>query len=101
MTDGARNGEESPEGELSSRTETSPPTRTARLGLVLVAFYQRVVSPMLPPSCRYRPTCSEYVREALRRHGFFRGAWLGIARIARCHPFHSGGHDPVPPERPD
>ncbi|MFB6264383.1 MAG: membrane protein insertion efficiency factor YidD [Bradymonadaceae bacterium] len=71
----------------------------ARVALAIVAFYQRAISPALPPSCRYRPTCSEYVRTALRRHGFFRGSWLGIKRIARCHPFHPGGHDPVPDDR--
>jgi putative membrane protein insertion efficiency factor len=62
---------------------------------VLVA-YQRVVSPWLPPACRFSPTCSEYARLALLEHGVVRGAWLAVRRLARCHPFHPGGYDPPP-----
>lgn len=62
----------------------------------LISLYRRWVSPWLPPSCRFVPTCSEYARDALLTHGLFRGGWLGIRRIARCHPWHPGGYDPVP-----
>lgn len=67
--------------------------------LVLVRLYQRLVSPLLPPSCRFSPTCSQYAAEAIERHGALRGAWLALARVARCHPWHPGGFDPVPPSR--
>lgn len=68
----------------------------ARAGLGLVRFYQNAISPMLPPSCRYRPTCSEYTKIAIQKYGFMRGSWMGLKRVLRCHPFHPGGHDPVP-----
>jgi uncharacterized protein len=67
-----------------------------RILALLVRLYQILVSPMLPPSCRFVPTCSEYAREALLKHGTVRGTGLAIKRIARCHPFHPGGYDPVP-----
>ena len=57
--------------------------------------YQVVISPWLPPACRYYPTCSEYMREAVEKHGAVRGVWMGLRRLARCHPFHAGGFDPV------
>ncbi|MGB9886101.1 MAG: membrane protein insertion efficiency factor YidD [Moorellales bacterium] len=66
-----------------------------RLVLVLIGFYQRWISPWLGPRCRFYPTCSQYAREALERYGW-RGLWLGLKRLARCHPFHPGGWDPVP-----
>ena len=66
-----------------------------QLALVILRFYKRWISPMLPSACRFRPTCSEYMMEAVARHGAFRGIGLGLARIARCHPFRSGGFDPV------
>lgn len=68
--------------------------RRAALGLIVV--YQRLLSPMLGPSCRYVPTCSEYTRQAIERYGVGKGIWMGTKRIARCHPFHRGGYDPVP-----
>jgi len=72
------------------------------LALALVRFYQAAISPALPPSCRYLPTCSEYCAEAIECYGAARGGWLAVRRIARCHPFHAGGYDPVPAkhERP-
>jgi uncharacterized protein len=58
--------------------------------------YQRLISPVLPPSCRFYPSCSQYALEAVTRHGAFKGSWLAARRLARCHPFHPGGFDPVP-----
>lgn len=72
------------------------------LSLILslpIHFYRACISPMLPPSCRYTPTCSQYALEALRVHGPIRGTWLAIKRIARCHPWGGSGYDPVPPPR--
>lgn len=67
-----------------------------RLLLSLISFYQRAVSPHLPDSCRYIPSCSEYARVAIQRYGALRGGWMGLRRILRCNPFHKGGYDPVP-----
>ena len=64
--------------------------------LAAIRFYQQAMSPYLPSRCRYQPTCSHYTEEAIRRHGFFRGTWLGIKRLARCQPFGGKGYDPVP-----
>lgn len=66
---------------------------------LLVSLYQVLVSPFLPPACRFEPTCSEYMKVALRSHGLFRGLWLGTRRLLRCHPGHPGGYDPVPERR--
>lgn len=66
------------------------------LTLKLIRGYQLAISPMLPPSCRYVPTCSEYGFEAIERYGILRGGWMAVRRIGRCHPFAKGGHDPVP-----
>jgi uncharacterized protein len=64
--------------------------------IVLIKFYQWVISPWLGPKCRYTPTCSHYAEEALRKHGPIKGLWLAIKRIARCHPWGGSGYDPVP-----
>lgn len=57
--------------------------------------YKFALSPLLPAACRFYPSCSEYMREAVERHGAIRGVWMGLRRLARCHPFHAGGFDPV------
>ena len=62
----------------------------------LIRAYRRYISPLLPDSCIYRPTCSEYMLEAIEKYGAARGFWLGFKRILRCNPFHRGGYDPVP-----
>lgn len=64
--------------------------------VVAVRAYQIVLGPLLPAACRYTPSCSQYAIEALDRHGPWRGGWLAVRRISRCHPFHHGGYDPVP-----
>jgi len=58
--------------------------------------YKLLISPLLPVACRYHPTCSEYMREAVERHGAAAGIWMGLKRLGRCHPFRQGGFDPVP-----
>jgi putative membrane protein insertion efficiency factor len=68
-----------------------------RLAIGLVRLYQMIVSPWLGPRCRFHPSCSHYACEALEGHGFLRGGWLTVRRLSRCHPFHAGGVDPVPP----
>lgn len=66
------------------------------VALFLIRLYQKLISPLLPPSCRFQPTCSHYGYEAIQKYGFFKGGWLAIKRIGRCHPFSRGGYDPVP-----
>ena len=66
------------------------------LFIFLVRFYQVVVSPLKPPTCRYTPTCSQYALEALKKYGAFKGSWLALKRITRCHPWGGCGYDPVP-----
>ncbi|MGD1805446.1 membrane protein insertion efficiency factor YidD [Dapis sp. BLCC M126] len=66
----------------------------------LIKGYKILISPMLPPSCRFQPTCSEYAMEAIERFGIFKGTRMAVMRILRCHPFHPGGYDPVPPKDP-
>ena len=65
-----------------------------------IRAYKRFVSPLLPPACRFEPTCSEYAADAVELHGIARGSALALARLARCHPFSRGGFDPVPGSRP-
>ena len=70
-----------------------------KLILALIRFYQRSISPLHPPCCRFRPTCSQYAMEAIEKYGAAKGSWLAVKRISRCHPFHRGEHDfydPVP-----
>ena len=66
------------------------------LVLSLIRLYQRFISPLLGSNCRYYPTCSHYMVEAVEKYGVSKGGWLGIMRIMRCHPWHEGGFDPVP-----
>lgn len=68
----------------------------AKLLLMLIRFYQYAVSPLIPPRCRYVPTCSQYAVEAVRKYGALKGGLLAAKRIARCHPWGGSGHDPVP-----
>ena len=68
----------------------------AQAVVLAIRAYQRVISPLLPASCRFAPTCSEYAAEALARHGVGRGLRLALFRLLRCHPFHAGGYDPPP-----
>jgi hypothetical protein len=67
--------------------------------MLFVRGYRRFISPLLPPTCRFEPSCSAYGLESLRVHGALKGSWLTVRRISRCHPFHPGGYDPVPPPR--
>ncbi|MFN2316177.1 MAG: membrane protein insertion efficiency factor YidD [Gemmatimonadales bacterium] len=64
--------------------------------MLLIRGYQKFISPALPPSCRFHPSCSQYTLEAVERYGLVKGSWLGARRLVRCHPFNPGGHDPVP-----
>ena len=68
--------------------------------IALIRGYQWFISPLLGNHCRFYPSCSEYAREAIERHGAIRGVWLAIRRVARCHPWHPGGVDPVPEPPP-
>ncbi|MFA6120546.1 MAG: membrane protein insertion efficiency factor YidD [Sideroxydans sp.] len=67
-----------------------------RILLSMVRGYQRFISPMYPPSCRFTPSCSQYSYEAISRHGVVKGVWLSIKRVGRCHPWNPGGYDPIP-----
>ena len=74
----------------------APVLAPRRVVMGLIRAYQIVISPTLPPSCRFHPSCSQYALEAVRRYGALKGGWLGARRLVRCHPFHPGGYDPVP-----
>jgi len=63
--------------------------------VILIKIYQLIISPLLPPSCRYIPTCSQYSLEALKKYGLLKGGWLSIKRIAKCHPWGGSGYDPL------
>lgn len=67
-----------------------------RAALALIRLYQLAIRPVLPPACRFTPTCSDYAHQAISRYGLWRGLRLSLARLARCHPFHPGGLDPLP-----
>ncbi|MEM5947222.1 membrane protein insertion efficiency factor YidD [Spirochaetia bacterium 38H-sp] len=67
-----------------------------RLFIFFIRVYQRLVSPLFPAKCRFFPTCSHYTIEAIEKYGAFKGGWLGLKRVSRCHPFNPGGYDPVP-----
>ncbi len=82
-----------PAGQLAQ----ARPSPAARLLITAITGYRRFVSPLLAPRCRFYPSCSAYGLQAVQEHGALRGAWLAERRIARCHPFHPGGVDPVPP----
>jgi len=66
-----------------------------KLLIGLIRLYQKAISPLFPPSCRFYPTCSTYAVQALERHGVVRGGWMAVRRISKCHPWHPGGYDPV------
>lgn len=79
----------------------SSPSLGARFLILLIRGYQVIISPLLGPHCRFRPTCSQYGIEALRRFGMIKGGWLTIKRVMKCHPLNEGGDDPVPPKIDD
>jgi uncharacterized protein len=76
---------------------TDRPSVIVRLLMLPLRGYRKFLSPLFAPVCRYQPSCSTYALQALQIHGALRGTWLAVRRIARCHPFHPGGYDPVPP----
>ncbi|WP_114752182.1 membrane protein insertion efficiency factor YidD [Pleomorphovibrio marinus] len=67
-----------------------------KIAIFPILVYQYLISPLFPPSCRFTPTCSQYMKQAIQKHGVRKGLWLGIKRIIRCHPWGGHGHDPVP-----
>ncbi len=82
--------------DLLARLMSLPAKLTQQLLLALIQVYRYALSPFLGQRCRFYPSCSAYAAEALTRYGPLRGSWLAIKRVLRCHPFHPGGHDPVP-----
>ena len=93
QADGPAEGE--PTGDLYGLLVSIP----GHLALGLIYIYQRLISPLLPPACRFWPTCSNYAASAVKIHGFRRGSYLTARRLLKCHPFHPGGYDPVPPRK--
>jgi putative membrane protein insertion efficiency factor len=84
---------------LTDAIEGNPPTRgpfAARIVLVLLKGYKILISPLFTGSCRFQPSCADYMAEAVRLHGVRRGVWLGVVRLTRCRPFGGHGYDPVP-----
>lgn len=67
-----------------------------QLFIRLIGLYQYLLSPLMPPTCRFTPCCSQYAREAIEKHGVLRGVWLGMKRVIRCNPWNPGGYDPAP-----
>ena len=82
-------------GPHSQLDTSAKGSRPVELAVVILRFYKRWLSPLLPSACRFHPTCSEYTMDAIQRYGVLRGIWLGVRRLLRCHPFHEGGFDPV------
>lgn len=94
---------DTPSDSVSDSTSQDPERRPGPMARVLLApvrFYRAWISPVLPPSCRFEPSCSTYAVEALTTHGALRGFFLTVRRLLRCGPWHPGGYDPVPPRRP-
>lgn len=84
-------------GGMGSCGKVSYPERPMKtLAIALIRFYQMCISPLIPPRCRFYPTCSQYALEAVQKYGFLKGSYLATKRILKCHPFHKGGYDPVP-----
>jgi len=83
-------------GEHLTLPNRSAAVRPAALGVLILRVYRLLFSPLLGDVCRFEPSCSVYAQEALQRHGALHGCWLALRRLARCHPFHPGGPDPVP-----
>lgn len=83
----------------ASKVEVKVEGSVARAVVGLIRMYQRLISPMLRPSCRFHPSCSAYAAQAVALHGTTRGLWLAVRRLGRCHPLHPGGVDPVPAGR--
>ena len=83
--------------QADGRLAPARPSAAALVLMALITGYRRFIGPLLSPRCRFAPSCSAYALEAVREHGAMRGTWLAVRRIGRCHPFHPGGFDPVPP----
>ena len=91
-----------PSGSSPARSRSVPMALSRGLVILLlvpIRLYRALLSPLLPPLCRFHPSCSAYAMQALETHGPVRGLWLAVRRLMRCHPFHPGGLDPVPPAR--